>query len=393
VTGGQRPLGGEGPLDAEGPPGGEGPLGGEGRFGGERPLRVAFIHLGKEGGGVPRYGRMVAESAHRDPSLDVREIDAGGRDARLGDLRRAAREAGTADVVQLQWKLADWGGGWRGLGRLAWFVLWTRRPIVATLHDVYAPKRRRDRFLRPEAWALRLVGLRARRVVVHANEERRRLKGVVSPRKLAVIPHFVEERPPLPDADIAKSELGLVGRKVVSLLGFITERKGHRLLLEALATLPPDVSVVIAGAPVEGREHRQTELEELASSLGVTDRVLFTGYVGDAMLERVLAATDVGACPFKDLSSSGSLSTWISAGTRIVASDLPAIREYDAISPGAICRFMPRTAEALAAEILLALDAVASDGRTDPGVSRLSEALAVPRIVDRYASVWRAAAP
>jgi hypothetical protein len=86
------------------------------------------------------------------------------------------------------------------------------------------------------------------------------------------------------------------------------------------------------------------------------------------------------------------LSTWISAGTRIVASDLPAIREYDAISPGAIRRFTPRTAEALAAEIVRALDAVASDGRTDPGVMRLSEALAVPRIVDRYASVWWAAA-
>jgi glycosyltransferase involved in cell wall biosynthesis len=213
----------------------------------------------------------------------------------------------------------------------------------------------------------------------------------VASAKIAVVPHFVEERPPLPDGDTAKRELGLEGRGVVTLLGFITERKGHALLLEALAKLPADVSVVIAGSPIEGREHRQKELQVLAQTIGVSDRVLFTGYVGDAMLDRVLAATDVGACPFKDLSASGSLSTWISAGTRIVASDLPAIREYDAIVPGAIRRFTPRTADALATEIQRALAEVASGGRIDPDVMSLSEALAVPRIVEQYGVVWREA--
>lgn len=375
MTGRERPIGGERPLG-----------------GAVAPLRVAFVHLGKEGGGVPRYGRILAEAAAADPDLEVVEVAAGTRQAGIGELRRAAREAGAADVIQLQWKLADWGGGWRGLARLAWFLMFARRPIVATLHDVYAPRRRRDRLVRPDAWALRLVGLRARRVVVHAEEERRRLKGVVPSAKVTAVPHFVEDRGSLPDGDTAKRELGLEGRRLVTLLGFITERKGHRLLLEALPTLPADVSVVIAGSPVEGREHRRSELEALAQELGVVDRVRFTGYVGSQMLERVLAATDVAACPFKDVSASGSLSTWISAGTRIVASDLPAIREYDAISPGAIRRFKPRTADALAAAIVQTLDAVAADGRSDPAVQTLAETLAVPRIVERYAAVWREAA-
>lgn len=352
------------------------------------PIRVAFIHLGKEGGGVPRYGRILAEGAAADPGVEVVSVDVGGRRAGLGDLRHAAREAGTANVIQMQWKLADWGGGWHAFARLAWFLLCARRPVVATLHDVYAPRRRRDRWLRPDAWALRVLGLRARRLVVHAEEERRRLGGMVRGTKVDAIPHFVEVRPPLPDAAAARRELGLEGRRVITLLGFITERKGHRLLLETLPLLAPDVSVVIAGSPITGRDFRRKELEALAKELGVTDRVLFTGYVGDEMLSRVLAATDVAACPFKDVSASGSLSTWISAGTRIVASDLPAIREYDTLARGAIRRFSPRNREAFAAALTAALADAAAHPGPDAAVLRLATLLAVPRIVGQYAAVW-----
>jgi len=356
------------------------------------PLRVAFLHLGRDGGGVPRYGRILAEGASADSSIEVVDIDAGGRDAGLGALRRAAGEAGTADLIQLQWKLTDWGSGWRGVARLGWFLFWARRPVVATLHDVYAPNRRRGRWLGPDAWALRLLGWRARRLVVHADEERRRLGGMVRTGKVRVVPHFVEGRPPLPDPAEARRQLGLAGRRVVTLLGFITERKGHRLLLDALPLLAPDVSVVVAGSPIAGRDFRRRELETQAAELGVTDRVLFTGFVGDDMLSRVLAATEVAACPFKDLSASGSLSTWISAGTRIVASDLPAIREYDNLSRGAINRFAPRTAKALAAALAAALADAATHPGPDPKIQHLAAELTLPRIVARYANVWREAA-
>ena len=114
------------------------------------------------------------------------------------------------------------------------------------------------------------------------------------------------------------------GRRVVTLLGFITERKGHRLLLEALPLLPHDVSVLIAGSPITGRDFRgassrnwHRDEDRTASSSPATSAT--------RCCDRVLAATDVAACPFRDVSASGSLSTWISAGTRVVASDLPAL--------------------------------------------------------------------
>lgn len=359
--------------------------------GADRPLKVAIVQLGKEGGGVPRYGRLLAQAAGDSPALEVVEVDAGERSASLGDLRRAARAANVADVIAIQWKLADWGGGWRAAARLVTFLAATRKPVVATLHDVYEGRRRRDRWARPQPWALRLLGRRAAGIVVHADEERRRLAGMVPGNRITVIPHFVEQRGPLPDPVAAKRELGVEGRRIVTLLGFITERKGHRLLLEALPLLPDDVSVLIAGAPIPGREHRRRELDELANALNVEERVVFTGYVGDEMLDRVLAATDVAACPFRDVSASGSLSTWISAGTRVVASDLPAIVEYDGIVPGAIHRFTPRTREALAIAISAALDDAAAKPGPDAATCELAEQLALPRIVGRYAEAWEAA--
>ena len=68
-----------------------------------------------------------------------------------------------------------------------------------------------------------------------------------------------------------------------------------------------------------------------------------------ANLETYLLAADVAICPFLQMSASGSFSTWLSVGTApIVASDLPQIRWYNAMVPGAITVFPAGDAQALA---------------------------------------------
>ena len=74
----------------------------------------------------------------------------------------------------------------------------------------------------------------------------------------------------------------------------------------------------------------------------------FLGYLPEDELEQVLVATDVALCPFRLMSASGALATWISAGRPIVASDLAPIRELDALAPGLMRRFSPYEAPALA---------------------------------------------
>ncbi len=353
-------------------------------------ITVGYLHLGRAGSGVRRYGEIVARAAARRKDIDVIQADPGDRDAGLTDLRRSARRLNAADVVHIQWKPPDWGGRYRALSRLEVFLAACRRPVVVTLHDVYPREGWRERWTDPGGIALRRLSLGCSWIVVHSDEEALRLKGMVPASKLDVVPHFVEERPPLPDAAEAKVELGLDGCRVITLVGFMTKRKGHRLVMEALRELPPDVIAIFVGSPIEGRESRGDELREYAAELGVADRVRFTGYISDHELEQVMAATDLALCPYRDMSASGSVSTWISTGRPIVSSDLPAFREYNALAPGSMRTFSPYTAEALAAKVAERLGA--GVGPTDPAVERLRRKLATPRVVERYLDVYRAAA-
>lgn len=349
-------------------------------------LTVGYLHLGRTESGVRRYGRIVAEVAARRSDVTVIESDAGGREAGIAELRLAARRLADADVVHLQWKLADWGGPRWALPHLEVVLQACRRPITVTLHDVYERATFGERWLEPGAIGVRRLGARSRTVVVHGAEERRRLGSLVPAARVSVVPHFVEERPPLPDRDTAKAELGLAGRRVITLQGFMTRRKGHRLVLETLPLLPPDVVAIFAGSPIEGREARGQELEAFAAELGVADRVRFAGYVPDQRLTTILAATDVALCPFREMSASGSVSTWISTGRPIVTSALPQFREYDALAPGAMRMVDPLTPEGLRDRIV---DTLAQGRLADPAVERLRTVLAAPRAVERYLDVYR----
>ena len=155
----------------------------------------------------------------------------------------------------------------------------------------------------------------------------------------------------MPNRETARVDLDVADRRVITLLGAMTKRRGHRLVIDALPQLPRDVIALFVGAPIEGRDHVGRALEEHAADRGVSDRVRFMGYVSDERLGQVLSATDVGLCPFRDMSASGALATWISARCPILTSDLPAIRELDALEPGALRTFAPYEAEALAVRI------------------------------------------
>ena len=216
-------------------------------------------------------------------------------------------------------------------------------------------------------------GATAASLVVHCEDERARLAGFV--------PGGARSRScrtswrcaaTCPTVQAARAALGVADRRVVTLLGYLTRRRGHGLVIDALRDLPQDVTALFVGSVIEGRDHVADELRAHAADIGVADRVRFMGYLPEAELEQVLVATDVALCPFRFMSASGALATWISAGRPIVASDLAPIRELDALAPGALRRFAPYEAPALAAAIRDALDEATSG--PDPRV----EALAAP---------------
>ncbi len=166
------------------------------------------------------------------------------------------------------------------------------------------------------------------RIVVHTKESKRLLETVygVKPVKLRIIPHGSYEQPHITDKETAKTALGLHGKTVVTILGFVTAKKGHDLALPLLPKLSADVQLVIAGGPQNSQDEAYMEkLKQFAQQYGVSERVTFTGYLDD--LAPVLNASDIALLPYRYVTDSGVLHLLVSYMVPTLASDLAAFKE------------------------------------------------------------------
>jgi glycosyltransferase involved in cell wall biosynthesis len=109
------------------------------------------------------------------------------------------------------------------------------------------------------------------------------------PAKLHVLRNGVDLERFVPEPRVAARErlaLEPEGRWLLS-VGHLIERKGHHIAIEALALLPADVRLVIAGAGEE-----RAALERLAAERGVAARVRLAGAVPQVELKWYYSAAD-----------------------------------------------------------------------------------------------------
>ncbi len=122
------------------------------------------------------------------------------------------------------------------------------------------------------------------------------------------------------DRIAGKAALGVTGPLVVS-VGALIPRKGHDIVIDAVAALP-GVMLLIAG---EGPE--RAALEARIARCGIADRVRLLGAVPHAELPPLIAAADVSALAS---SSEGLANAWVESlacGTPIVITDAGGARE------------------------------------------------------------------
>jgi phosphatidylinositol alpha-1,6-mannosyltransferase len=122
----------------------------------------------------------------------------------------------------------------------------------------------------------------------------------VDPERVVVTPLGVNRFwfDPAGSADRLLTDLGVApDRRIVLTVGRLDERKGHRLVLRALASLSADlkagVAYVIAGK--DGDPGYVAELRDLAARSGI--QVVFAGVVPRDDLRRLYAAADVCCMP------------------------------------------------------------------------------------------------
>ncbi|HWK36101.1 glycosyltransferase [Sphingomonas sp.] len=145
-----------------------------------------------------------------------------------------------------------------------------------------------------------------------------------------------------------KARLGVQGPLVLS-VGALIPRKGHDVVIDAVARLP-GITLLIAG---DGPE--RSALAARIAAAGITDRARLLGAVPHDDLPALFAAADVMALAS---SSEGLANAWVEAlasGTPIVIT--PAGGAAETVNRAAAGRIADRTPEAFAsaiAEILLA---------------------------------------
>jgi glycosyltransferase involved in cell wall biosynthesis len=162
------------------------------------------------------------------------------------------------------------------------------------------------------------------------------------------------------DRAAAKAALGVAGPLVVS-VGALISRKGHGIVVEAVARLP-GVTLAILG---EGADHAR--LGQKIAALGVGDRVHLLGAVPHRDVPRWLAAADAMALAS---SSEGLANAWVEAlacGTPVVIPDAGSAREV--VTAPEAGRIAERTPDSFAAGLAALL--------ADPPTQQATRAMAV----------------
>ncbi len=117
------------------------------------------------------------------------------------------------------------------------------------------------------------------------------------------------------DRERVRSELNITGKTLLS-VGYLIDRKGHHLIIEALASLP-DVKLYIAG---EGE--MAAKLNRLAVDRGVADRVTFLGGLDRATVRSYMVAADALVLASSREGMANVLLESIACGTPVVATPL-----------------------------------------------------------------------
>jgi teichuronic acid biosynthesis glycosyltransferase TuaC len=164
------------------------------------------------------------------------------------------------------------------------------------------------------------------------------------PAKLHVLRNGVDLERFVPEPRLAaRARLALErdGRWLLS-VGHLIERKGHHIAIEALARLPADVRLVIAGAGEE-----RVRLERLAAERGVASRVRFTGAVPQAELKWYYSAADALVLCSSREGWANVLLEAMACGTPVIATDIWGTPEVVA-TPEAGCLMPQRSPAGLA---------------------------------------------
>lgn len=175
--------------------------------------------------------------------------------------------------------------------------------------------------------------------VSHAAAQTHLAAGMVSRRKLEVLPNAVAPERWRPDARLrhaTRRELGVTDEFLWIAAGRLEPVKDYPTLLRAMTMLPDVSKLIIAGAG-----QQQAELTALTAALGLAHRVRFLGFAHD--LERWMQAADAFVLSSRWEGLPTALIEASAAGLPAITTDVPGMREV--LGPAADAARLPAPAD------------------------------------------------
>jgi glycosyltransferase involved in cell wall biosynthesis len=192
-------------------------------------------------------------------------------------------------------------------------------------------------------------------VILHTSESAKTLSQYAKTNNAEIVPLACTVSPTFLPEEECKASLGLAGKRMVTMFGFISRFKGHDLAIEAMKNMPEDVVLYIAG---EGRSPEDNAyidaLKEKVEQMGLHGRVIFAGYVSDDKAPAVMCASDIVLLPYRHVVQSSALNYALAYLKPVLASDMGGFAEV-ARAYGCIKTFRPEDVDDLKAKLLLML--------------------------------------
>lgn len=244
-----------------------------------------------------------------------------------------AEKAKQADIVHVQFEPGAFGSALMLKGTsIPEFFKKLAKPktakIVTTIHEINETK-----IKNPKSFFVHLyqkiinshVLNNSDLIIVHSRklEQFANNKG----KKVVFMSHGTMETQKAISKTTAKKKLGLQGKTILTIFGFVEPRKQHAKIINLLPELDKNIVLVIAGKGAKSDEY-ENSLKKIVKELNLENRVIFTGFVKDAEKKTIFSATDLMLYPYKDIYQSGSMNEALSFSKPILASNIDGFKEF-----------------------------------------------------------------
>ncbi|MCW3099817.1 MAG: hypothetical protein JWL77_5435 [Chthonomonadaceae bacterium] len=373
-----------------------------------RPLTVAMLAPTRERCGIGDYSRLLVRALEALPEISAVTVvptpEVAARTDSLQALRHyladerryyaLGKQLNSADVAHIQHQYFFFGGVAPHKNHFSALLDAVRVPLVVAVHEIadggtvgwrraLIEQTNRSNFLHPAI----------RQIIVHTQADVSRLQAIgVAEARLTVLPLAAPQALAMPDRGAAREALGLTGKWVVLMFGFLSAKKGHFPALGALKALPDDVVMLLAGEqhPDDTSDY-VARLKAAIVTGGLEKRVQITGYLPAERVPDVMAAADIALVPFLESSGSASLAHLLAYGLPVLASDIPPHRELLAQNPGSLLLFPSGNAEVMAAQITSLLLDASLRRSLQSGADRFCAAHSFSQIANETLAIYRKA--